>query len=211
MKMEYKYKDRRWFYCLIAFWVLRGPLDSVFGRLSGRDPSFVTTGAVVLVMLTAIISAFTDRGGWSWLRRILCLYFIWMTYPLLAYAINIPLHMSRVNGQFEIYPFMNGRSEVARLGYFLAGIPFILLIIRRSTLFVEQVNPYWVFMSRPNSRVLLHKASCGACKDGKGMHGHQEAGCEWKGFLTRGDALTYATSLATGLGVSEKCCDLCSP
>jgi hypothetical protein len=73
------------------------------------------------------------------------------------------------------------------------------------------MSPYWVFVSKPTKRVLMHKTTCGACKGGLGMHGHQQDEVEWKGFPTRTDAWAYATTYAARLGVSAKACGLCKP
>jgi len=72
---------------------------------------------------------------------------------------------------------------------------------------------YWVYVDAVTKAVKLHKSTCGACRSGKGMHGHQRLKENWwKGpFSSRDDALKYAQSQAQLLRTQPATCGLCHP
>ena len=70
---------------------------------------------------------------------------------------------------------------------------------------------YWVFVDKPTKRVRLHYADCGAAKSGKGMHGHQEAQCWWRGFDSRAAGWDYALAEAHKMHAAPAPCGLCKP
>lgn len=70
---------------------------------------------------------------------------------------------------------------------------------------------YFVFVNKVVHTVKLHRAPCGACKGGLGMHGHQSANCWWKGFPTRAEAWEYAAEQAGAVGGEGTVCGLCKP
>lgn len=72
---------------------------------------------------------------------------------------------------------------------------------------------YWVYIDTPTKRAVLHKASCGACRDGDGMHGHQQASdCRWEDhFTSRQEAWEYAEKEGARMGVIPTACGLCNP
>ena len=72
---------------------------------------------------------------------------------------------------------------------------------------------YWVYVDKPTKRVLLHKSTCGACKEGKGMHGHHKNPKQnwWKGFSSRDDAWKYAQYQSQQLKTQPAACKLCHP
>jgi hypothetical protein len=70
---------------------------------------------------------------------------------------------------------------------------------------------YWVFVDRPTRKAKLHLTDCGACRNGRGMHGHQRAQCWWRGFRTRKEAWDYATTEAGKMRTTPSPCGLCKP
>lgn len=70
---------------------------------------------------------------------------------------------------------------------------------------------YWIYHDKVTSYAKLHINTCGACKDGRGMHGHQETNQnEWYGpFQSKQEALQKAQ--AKGIGDLLKNCGLCKP
>jgi len=72
---------------------------------------------------------------------------------------------------------------------------------------------YWVYVDVVTKGVRLHKSTCGACKGGIGMHGHQQRQQNWwEGpFLSRAEAWKYAESEAEQIGIMPKACGLCHP
>jgi hypothetical protein len=73
-------------------------------------------------------------------------------------------------------------------------------------------QPFWVFIDKPTKRAKLHRAECGACKGGRGVHGHQaESEYWWKGFSTRLGAWEYVRREAGKFQGSASVCKLCNP
>lgn len=72
-------------------------------------------------------------------------------------------------------------------------------------------KPFWVFVDKPTKKARLHRAACGACKKGRGMHGHQDGQCWWEGFETRPAAWDYASNEALAMRVAPSACGLCKP
>ena len=70
---------------------------------------------------------------------------------------------------------------------------------------------YWVFVDKPTRKVKLHLADCGACRNGRSMHGHQGPQCWWRGFATRIQAWEYATTEARKMSTTPSLCGLCKP
>lgn len=72
---------------------------------------------------------------------------------------------------------------------------------------------YWVYVDVVTKGVRLHKSTCGACRGGKGMHGHQQPQqVWWKGpFFSRDDAWKYAQSQAQQFRIQPTPCGLCHP
>jgi|GEM_PF-4068078 len=76
---------------------------------------------------------------------------------------------------------------------------------------MEEQRTYWVFVDKTVKKVKLHLTTCGACKGGRGMHGHQDKQCWWRGFPTRASAWDYASQEARKMGTEPSRCGLCKP
>ncbi len=76
---------------------------------------------------------------------------------------------------------------------------------------MDEQKLFWVFVDKPSKKVKLHLASCGACKGGRGMHGHREDECWWEGFTTRASAWDYAVQEACKINIIPSHCGLCHP
>jgi hypothetical protein len=70
---------------------------------------------------------------------------------------------------------------------------------------------FFIYHDKVAPRARLHRDSCGACKGGRGMHGHQvTTQNEWYGpFGTKQQAMQRAQAL--GIGGLTKDCGLCKP
>ena len=70
---------------------------------------------------------------------------------------------------------------------------------------------YWIYYDKVTPAARLHLNTCGACKDGRGMHGHQKQNeNEWYGrFGNKQEALQFAR--AKEIGGLIKDCGLCKP
>lgn len=76
---------------------------------------------------------------------------------------------------------------------------------------MSKEKPFWVFVDKPTKKAKLHRATCGACKGGHGMHGHRRIQCWWKGFGTRSAAWDYASQEALAMKAAPSECGLCKP
>ena len=71
---------------------------------------------------------------------------------------------------------------------------------------------FWVFIDKPTKKAKLHLSTCGACRNGHGMHGHRDISiCWWKGFSTRREAWNYALEQAREFKALPSTCRLCHP
>jgi len=73
------------------------------------------------------------------------------------------------------------------------------------------VMRYYIYHDKVTPAAKLHLATCGACKGGRGMHGHQNIDeNEWYGpFGSKQEALQAAN--LKGIGSLLKNCGLCKP
>ncbi len=68
---------------------------------------------------------------------------------------------------------------------------------------------YWVYEDDPTNRARVHKATCGYCNQGRGLHGSRLPDNRWHGpFLTREEA--YSRLRATGRSNADGC-KVCNP
>lgn len=70
---------------------------------------------------------------------------------------------------------------------------------------------FWVFIDKPTKKAKIHRTGCGACKRGRGMHGHRQSQCWWKGFDTYTTAWEYANQEAMKMRTISSGCGLCKP
>jgi hypothetical protein len=81
----------------------------------------------------------------------------------------------------------------------------------------DDMPEFFVHWNRIKKSVRIHRAECGACNRGQGMHlGKIAAGrghtYDWIGFETYEGALPAARKLATQIGSRKRIgCGLCSP
>lgn len=70
---------------------------------------------------------------------------------------------------------------------------------------------YWIYHDKVTRSAKLHYATCGACNQGRGMHGHQNRlQNEWYGlYTTKADAQYDAEKRK--IGVELKPCGICKP
>jgi hypothetical protein len=70
---------------------------------------------------------------------------------------------------------------------------------------------YWIYHDKVTPAAKLHRNTCGACKDGHGMHGHQKRSENaWYGaFERKQQALQNAQ--ARGISALLTDCGLCKP
>lgn len=76
---------------------------------------------------------------------------------------------------------------------------------------MQSQSEFWVFIDKPTMKAKIHRAKCGACKNGRGMHGHQQKQCWWEGFNTYADAWKYAAQEAVTMEANPSDCGLCKP
>jgi hypothetical protein len=76
---------------------------------------------------------------------------------------------------------------------------------------MPQVFQYWVFIDKPTKKAKLHLATCGACQNGRGMHGYHRAQCWWRGFPAKAQAWDYALAEAHTMRSNPTLCGLCKP
>ncbi len=75
---------------------------------------------------------------------------------------------------------------------------------------------FFVHWNRIRKRVRVHRANCGACNNGEGMHrGKIDAGrgdtYDWIGAKTYRDALANAETIAARIGAKAGNCGMCNP
>lgn len=70
---------------------------------------------------------------------------------------------------------------------------------------------YYIYHDKVTRSAKLHRGDCGACKEGKWMHGHQNPReNEWYGpFASRHDAQRHAQQVGVMTILTD--CGLCKP
>jgi hypothetical protein len=119
-----KWRPRRWWIALIAFWLISTVGAGIIARSGGTYS--VESGFIIFIMLLyALFAAFTDKS-WNVYKRIIWVIGIWIIHAILL----IPAGL--------IATLISKPHLVERTASLIAAIPLVIWSMRRSKFFVSQ-------------------------------------------------------------------------
>ncbi len=119
-----KWKPKRWWIALIAFWLISTIGAGIIARTSGNYS--MENGFIILTMLIfAIFAAITDKS-WNIYKRIIWVIGIWIIHAFLMILASL------------IATLISKPHLAERTTSLLAAIPLVIWSMRRSRFFIEQ-------------------------------------------------------------------------
>ena len=119
-----KWRPKRWWIALIAFWLISTVGAGIIARSGGTYS--VESGFIIFIMLLfALFAAFTDKS-WNVYKRIIWVIGIWIIHAILL----IPAGL--------IATLISKPHFVERTASLIAAIPLVIWSMRRSKFFVAQ-------------------------------------------------------------------------